>query len=247
MVKKSFDVQGDVPEQSKTATRVGVVLTIVYACCMGVYVWCEWNHLMMMKPNEFGDFMAGAFGPLALFWLVCGYFQQGAELRQNTDALKLQSEALERQVEELEMSVQHQAELAAASRDALEFSLRESANRAEQEKEMHTPHFSAQSFESYVQNAPGLFEVQLKNDGANASIVSIESSECDLVLGQQSFLGTGDSMRIVAMKPDGFGWQPELKITVTFRNALNRRGQAVMTFQQDRERRQYLSPVITVN
>lgn len=247
MVQKSFDVRGEVPKQSKTATRVGVVLTIAYVCCMGAYVWCEWDHLLMMKPSEFGDFMAGAFGPLALFWLVCGYFQQGAELRQNTDALKLQSEALERQVEELEMSVQHQAELAAASRDALEFSLRESAVRAEQEMEMHTPHFAAHSFESYGESAPGLLHVHLKNDGANASIVSIESNECYLTLGKQNFLGTGDSMSMLAMKPIGFGWPPEVKITVTFRNALNRRGQAVMTFQRDGERRQYLSPVLTVN
>lgn len=246
MIQKSFDVRSDVPKQSRAATRVGVAITIAYVCCMGSYVWCEWNHLLMMKPNEFGDFMAGAFGPLALFWLVCGYFQQGAELRQNTDALKLQSAALERQVEELEMSVQHQGELAAASRDALEFSLRESAARAEKEMEMHTPHFAAHNFEAYSASAPGLFHVHLKNDGANAWIVSIESNECDVALGKQSFLGTGDSISMQAMKPEGFSWPPEVQITVVFRNALNRRGEALMTFQRDGEQRQYMKPVLTL-
>ena len=28
-----------------------------------------------LRLNELGDFLAGAFGPLALFWLVLGFFQ----------------------------------------------------------------------------------------------------------------------------------------------------------------------------
>lgn len=48
--------------------------------------------------NEFGDFIAGAFAPLAFFWLVRGYYQQGAEL---------QAQALE-----LKNSVQQQTRLA---------------------------------------------------------------------------------------------------------------------------------------
>ena len=53
-----------------------------------------------LELNEIGDFVAGAGSLLALLWLVFGYFQQGAELKQNTDALKGQQEELSRQARE---------------------------------------------------------------------------------------------------------------------------------------------------
>ena len=37
-----------------------------------------------------GDFLAGMAAPIALFWVVIGYFQQGEELSLNTKALELQ-------------------------------------------------------------------------------------------------------------------------------------------------------------
>ena len=49
-----------------------------------------------MTLNEWGDFLAGTTAPLALFWLVIGYFQHGEELRLNTEALNAQKEELRR-------------------------------------------------------------------------------------------------------------------------------------------------------
>lgn len=48
----------------------------------------------LMPLNEWGDFLAGIFAPLAFFWLVLGYYQQGEELRQNTEALQLQQQEM---------------------------------------------------------------------------------------------------------------------------------------------------------
>jgi hypothetical protein len=53
-----------------------------------------------MKPNEWGDFLAGTFAPLAFLWLVFGYRQQGEELKQNTKAIKLQADELKNSVEQ---------------------------------------------------------------------------------------------------------------------------------------------------
>lgn len=52
-----------------------------------------------MELNALGDFLSGTFAPLALLWLVIGYFQQGDELRQNSRALRLQAEELRQAAE----------------------------------------------------------------------------------------------------------------------------------------------------
>ncbi|CUH81125.1 hypothetical protein TRM7557_03252 [Tritonibacter multivorans] len=40
-----------------------------------------------LSLNELGDYLAGAFAPLAFYWLVLGFFQQGKELQNSVDAL----------------------------------------------------------------------------------------------------------------------------------------------------------------
>lgn len=64
------------------------------------------NHL-----NEWGDYLAGAFSPLAFLWLIMGYKQQGEELKQNTDALRLQAQELQNSVAEQKKSVTQQEAL----------------------------------------------------------------------------------------------------------------------------------------
>jgi hypothetical protein len=51
-----------------------------------------------MHPNEWGDWCAGLAAPVAFGWLVLGYLQQGDELRQSTEALRLQAEELKQSV-----------------------------------------------------------------------------------------------------------------------------------------------------
>jgi len=70
--------------------------------------------LSPLTLNELGDFFAGAFGPLAIFWVVLGFFQQGKELRNSVETLKLQAK-------ELANSVEQQRELVSVSRDAISF------------------------------------------------------------------------------------------------------------------------------
>ena len=76
------------------------------------------NGVIPKDLNEFGDFIAGAFAPLAFFWLVRGFYQQGKGLKQNSKALKLQAtelekttQALELQVKEMKASVEQQSRL----------------------------------------------------------------------------------------------------------------------------------------
>lgn len=77
------------------------VLTILY-----LWLTCDFlidfEELRKLQLNEKGDFLAGIFSPLAFLWLVFGYLQQGKELKQNTEALRLQAEELSNLVKEQE-------------------------------------------------------------------------------------------------------------------------------------------------
>ncbi|WP_353187448.1 hypothetical protein [Pseudomonas sp.] len=91
---------------------IGGVLTVLYALFAWWLVGDRIYKLQSMELNEVGDFLAGAFGPLAILWLVLGFFQQGIELRQGTNALRLQAQ-------ELNNSVAQQCEIVAAQKASL--------------------------------------------------------------------------------------------------------------------------------
>jgi hypothetical protein len=107
---------------------IGIGVSVAW---IGVAVWMAITLERPTKLNEWGDFIAGFSAPLAFFWLVLGYLQQGEELKNNTEALRLQAEelkhstdALKLQAEELRNSVEQQSQLVAVSREqmALEIS-----------------------------------------------------------------------------------------------------------------------------
>lgn len=114
----------------------GSIATAAYALALAAYVATNLDAVISLKPNELGDFLAGTFGPLAFFWLICGYLQQGVELKQNTEALRLQ-------VEELRNSVEHQRELADVAREQLKSDAEELAHRRERARRDALPVFDA--------------------------------------------------------------------------------------------------------
>lgn len=75
---------------------VGIVIAVPFFCS-GIE--------KPSKLNEWGDYLAGAFSPLAFFWLIMGYLQQGKELQQNTKALELQAQELQNSVKQQEAQV----------------------------------------------------------------------------------------------------------------------------------------------
>lgn len=94
--------------------KISWVATSLWIILWTVFLYSDWTNAKNMGFNEWGDFFAGAFAPLAFLWLVIGYFQQGEELSQNTRALEQQEEALKLQVEELRQSVEQQNKSATA-------------------------------------------------------------------------------------------------------------------------------------
>ena len=98
---------------TKTAVRFAILLTIIWVAFWIFTIAIEWQNFKTLSFNEVGDFMAGAFGPVAFLWLVLGFFQQGEELKNNVEALKLQAE-------ELRQSVEQQREMVAVTRETFE-------------------------------------------------------------------------------------------------------------------------------
>ncbi|WP_143735909.1 hypothetical protein [Methyloprofundus sedimenti] len=85
---------------ARLLTVIGVLVTILYS----VFIYClispQLDKLRTLPLNELGDFLAGVFGPLAIFWLILGFLQQGKELQQSTEALELQAKELKNSVEQ---------------------------------------------------------------------------------------------------------------------------------------------------
>lgn len=92
---------------------IGSVFTAIYLIVFISFIFDRLPELQTMALNNIGDFLAGAFGPIAFFWLVLGFMQQGTELRVSTEALRMQAD-------ELKASVLQQTALATAQQVSLE-------------------------------------------------------------------------------------------------------------------------------
>lgn len=100
------------PTTGGRLTKLGLIGTCLWLAVGAVYIVPRLDSLLIIPANEMGDFLSGAFAPLAFFWLVLGFFQQGEELRTSNKALWLQGE-------ELRNSVEQQRELVLATREGI--------------------------------------------------------------------------------------------------------------------------------
>jgi hypothetical protein len=99
----------------KTLTKIGLALTTLWVGTIIAIILLKWESAFSMELNAWGDFLAGLSAPLALLWLVIGYFQQGEELRLNTMALDAQQKELQKQVEETALLAKNSERQAVAS------------------------------------------------------------------------------------------------------------------------------------
>jgi hypothetical protein len=93
------EAEGGTPPKLRDYFKIGRSLTAIYAIAAIVYAAVMWRVFYEMPPNEFGDFLAGVFGPLFLLWVVLGFLQQGEELKYSREALLLQAKELKASVE----------------------------------------------------------------------------------------------------------------------------------------------------
>ncbi len=83
-------------------TWFGLVVTLAWLLLGYFYirVTVGWNAFTVLPADELGNFLEGAFAPLAFLWLVIGYFIQQRELERNTEALSSQLHEIERSAEQ---------------------------------------------------------------------------------------------------------------------------------------------------
>lgn len=104
-----------------TRTLIGIAASAIWIVGVAYLAFSDTSALIKMTPNEWGDFLAGSFAPLAFMWLVLGYLQQGDELRLSTEALRLQAEELRNSVQQQRELVEVTRQQVQSERDALAF------------------------------------------------------------------------------------------------------------------------------
>jgi len=108
---------------SKRLELWGAIGTAIYLIAIGLTVLVKFQEFKELELNELGDFLAGAFGPIAFLWLVLGFLQQGRELKLSTDALRLQAEELKNSVEQQTRMADAAVRQIDAARQALELQM----------------------------------------------------------------------------------------------------------------------------
>ncbi|MCC5886397.1 MAG: hypothetical protein JJT88_08180 [Gammaproteobacteria bacterium] len=96
---------------------LGLALTFGWLALGAIYIDQQigWGDIAKQPADVIGAFLEGAFAPLAFLWLVIGYFLQQKALSQNTDALRMQFQEIQRSAEQ---AVRRTETIAASERHA---------------------------------------------------------------------------------------------------------------------------------
>ncbi len=149
---------------SRLLSTLGIVLTCAYVAGLWWLFGGRLSEIQSMAPNNIGDFLAGIFGPLAILWLILGFFQQGVELRQNTRALDLQAQ-------ELHNSVEQQQNLVDVSRKQMEAEIEAIRFERERQATAARPQFVFHGVGGMFSGNKGTYSSIVKNLGNTATDV----------------------------------------------------------------------------
>ena len=171
---------------------IGGGFTLLYLVAIAILFTNRWSDVQKLPLNELGDCLAGIFGPLAILWLVLGFFQQGIELRQNSDALLMQAQ-------ELKNSVEQQAELVKVAQAQLDSdkSVLEHQHKLLEEKEKEATRVAQPLFEFRGAGSHGVAKsvhsIYIANYGAVCRNISLSTlnSEWDFTPNQYPILEQG--------------------------------------------------------
>ena len=155
---------------NKVLAVFGIFVTVAYLCVFIHYGGISISKLQTLDLNELGDFLAGTFGPIAILWLILGFFQQGIGLKQNSEVLRIQAE-------ELKNSVEQQRELVEVTREQLKMEMQILKEDRERLKQGFEPKFIfSKVINSLMSGGNYTYRCTIDNAGATVSKLKIEAS-----------------------------------------------------------------------
>jgi hypothetical protein len=85
--------------------RISLGITVVWLVLGFLYISnvVGWTGFVSQKAPALGNFLEGAFAPLAFLWLVVGFFLQQRQLEQNTATLSAQLEVMRESASQAEI------------------------------------------------------------------------------------------------------------------------------------------------
>lgn len=165
----------------------GAIVTGAWLLVLGAYGLTNQSAVAALAPNEVGDMLAGAFAPLAFFWLVLGFIQQGQELRNSGRALWLQGE-------ELKNAVEQQRELVAATRESLAFESDRLAAERDDLRRRSQPRFEItyNGYSSTDNQGRAITSWHIANHGVRCTDLKINTIDSQRLM-SRPILDTGES------------------------------------------------------
>lgn len=134
--------------------KIGVGVSVAYLLLLGTQIWYRLPSFYDLGLNEVGDFLAGALGPLSIFWLILSFKQQG-------DELKAQASEMASSVAEQKELVRVSSDQFKAAIDTLELQKRSLAMQ-------YSPKIQIASVLSFNRDGKNIIHVRAHNFGQHA-------------------------------------------------------------------------------
>jgi hypothetical protein len=141
---------------------VGIGFTCGYTLLVTILLHDRVPALLTLAPENIGAIVAAILSPLAVFWLILGFFYQAAALVRIGEVLREHSNELRRAVDQ-------QSELISVSRQQAEAELAVVRFEHERQKEAARPHFVFNGVTCANGSDSGTYSSRVRNIGNSAT------------------------------------------------------------------------------
>ena len=82
------------PKKLDWRITLGCIISFIWLSLLFLYLsqQVNWQLFLNLPLDQIGSFLGGAFSPLALLWLVIGFFIQQEEIQENTRNIEIQAQ-----------------------------------------------------------------------------------------------------------------------------------------------------------
>lgn len=188
-----MSAQTSVPKSGGIRQKIGWSVTGLWITLFAAYLfYFGLGKFIELPPNELGDTFAGWFAPLALFWVVLGYLQQGDELKLNTRALMLQQKELQEQSKTFKDQMEALTRQAQATEQHVKLMQTEFEGAQARERQEIKPRFIPIG----SMRSDGIVQINVENRGGDAFDVLIDGPDNLEMSSTRRYIPRGESTGI---------------------------------------------------